>query len=45
MRGNFDRKAYQLRLVDPQYDVAAMRADDIAGDGETQPVSSLFGGK
>jgi hypothetical protein len=42
MRGHFDRKAYQARLVDSEHDLAAMRADDIAGDGEAEPVSFLL---
>src|SRR5208283_289281 len=38
-------KAYPLRFVDSQYDIAAVRARDVARDRETESVAALLGGK
>ena len=45
MRWYFNRKAYSPRLVDSQYDIAAVRACDIARDRESKSVAAPLGSK
>ena len=41
----FDRKTHSAGLVASEHDLAPVGSDDIAGDRESEPITSLLGGK
>ena len=45
MRRYLNRKTYPTRFVDSQYDIAVVRACDIARDREPKSVTALLGSK